>query len=495
MTLSTIVIYVAIVAVILTAIIGFTKKDFKTWLMSFLQNFCGVFFVFSGWVKAVDPLGTAYKLEQYFAEFTTLFEPTWFSFLSPLFPFLTEYAVGVSVFVIVLEIILGLMLIMGMRPKFSSWLFMGLVAFFTLLTGFTFLTGFVPEGATFFQFGNWGAYNEANMKVQDCGCFGDFLKLKPKISFFKDLFLLIPAFFFLFGYKRMHTLFTKEIRTGVIGIAIIGLFVYCLSNFKWDIPHADFRPFRIGADIATTKQNEMDAAANVQITAWKLQNKNEPEKIVELSNDVYMKEFAKYPKSDWSVVDQVKTEPAIEKTKVSDFEISTLDGYDIADELLAEEGYSLWVVCHKLKGESRLSTAIVSDTTFVKDTLEIEGMVVIRDSIAGIEKKEVEVYEMDWDPVYTEKFTSVVNPFVEEARKDGINAHIFVGKFGKDEIEDFHKSVGPDGTYYIADDILLKTIVRSNPGVVLVKNGVIIHKWHIKKMPSYYEVKTAFGIE
>ena len=69
MTLSTLLLYIGIAAIILTLGIGFWKKGHKTWTMTFLQNFCGVLFIFSGWVKAVDPLGTAYKMEQYFAEF------------------------------------------------------------------------------------------------------------------------------------------------------------------------------------------------------------------------------------------------------------------------------------------------------------------------------------------------------------------------------------------------------------------------------------------
>ena len=70
-----------------------------------------------------------------------------------------------------------------------------LVAFFTVLTGFTYLTGFVPDGSNFFDFGSWvGVHNENNMKVKDCGCFGDFIKLKPKTSFLKDVFLLFINF-------------------------------------------------------------------------------------------------------------------------------------------------------------------------------------------------------------------------------------------------------------------------------------------------------------
>jgi hypothetical protein len=325
------------------------------------------------------------------------------------------------------------------------------------------------------------------MKVTDCGCFGDFVKLKPRISFFKDIALLVPSLFFVARHKKMHQLFTKEIRTGVLAISIIALFIYCLSNYRWDIPHADFRPFKIGADVRTTKENEMAAAANVQITGWKLQNKADAGKVVELSNDVYMKEYAKYPKAEWTVVDQIKTEPAIEKTKISDFDVTTLDGYDAADEILSEEGFSLWIVCHKLKGVSVLANVTVQDTTFTTDSLGVK-------TVADITEKQLEEYQMNWDEDYAAKFSSMVNPFVAEAKEAGVNSHVFIGKFGKDEVIDFAEKVGPSATYYTADDILLKTIVRSNPGVVLVKNGVIVYKWHVKKLPTFAQVKNKFGI-
>lgn len=501
MTLTTMLVYIGIVAIILTLLVGFVMKGHKSWLMTFLQNFCGVLFLFSGWVKAVDPLGTAYKLEQYFAEFTTLFEGTWFSFLSPLFPVLNEYAIGFSVFMIIFEIILGLMLLLGMRSLLTSWLFLLLVVFFTFLTGFTFMTGYVPEGVTFWQFGGWEAFNENNMKVTDCGCFGDFIKLKPFTSFMKDVFLLIPAIYFVLRHKEMHKLFNKQVRTGIIGVATIGLFIYCLSNYKWDIPHTDFRPFKIGADIAGTKEREMEAAANVQITAWKLRNKNNPSQIVELSNDVYMKEFAKYPKAEWEVVEQVKTEPEIPKTKISDFEISDLEGYDATDELLHEEDFSFWIVCHKLKGESELHKVMVDDTTFTTDTTIVfnpeteEEEIKISNVVDKIEKVEKEQYVMNWNDHYEEKFKDYINPLVAAAAQDGHASHIFIGKFGADEIKNFAENVGPESAqYYMADDILLKTIVRSNPGVVLVKNGEIVYKWHLQKLPSYEEMKAKFGL-
>ena len=76
MTLSGLLINIGIVAFILTFIVGFVMKGHKSWIMTFLQNLCGVLFIFSGWVKAVDPLGTAYKMEQYFGEFEFPFPST-----------------------------------------------------------------------------------------------------------------------------------------------------------------------------------------------------------------------------------------------------------------------------------------------------------------------------------------------------------------------------------------------------------------------------------
>jgi uncharacterized membrane protein YphA (DoxX/SURF4 family) len=157
---------------------------------------------FFGLGQSSGPLGTAYKMEQYFAEFQGTFEDTTLSFMAPLFPTLSEYAIGFSVGMIVFEIILGLMLLLGSWPKVTAWAFFLLVLFFTFLTGFTYLTGYVPEGVNFFQFGQWGPYVETNMKVTDCGCFGDFIKLEPKTSFLKDIFLLVPSLISCFSISR-----------------------------------------------------------------------------------------------------------------------------------------------------------------------------------------------------------------------------------------------------------------------------------------------------
>ncbi|MEZ4988053.1 MAG: hypothetical protein R2795_23995, partial [Saprospiraceae bacterium] len=219
MTIIQLVLYIALLALLLTGAQQFMgKKIIKNFLVSLLQNFAGGLFIISGVVKAVDPLGTAYKMEQYFAEFQSTFAGSGMASLAPLFPKLAEHANAFSVSMIVLEIVLGVALLLGAAKKLTAWAFFLLVLLFTFLTGFTYLTGYVPEGVNFFSFSQWGAYEPTNMKVTDCGCFGDFIKLEPRISFYKDLFLLIPSLVFLFFNKSFHVLTQGNWRAVAVGL-------------------------------------------------------------------------------------------------------------------------------------------------------------------------------------------------------------------------------------------------------------------------------------
>lgn len=482
--------WVAIVAIGLTLLTGFVFKRQKNWLMTYAQNFCGALFIVSGAVKAVDPLGTAFKMEQYFAEFESTFEATWFGFLAPMFPFLSEYAIGFSLFMIIFEIALGVMLIIGARPKWTSYAFLALVAFFTVLTGFTFLTGYVPNDANFFQFGKWGAYNADNMKVTDCGCFGDFIKLVPRTSFFKDVFLMIPALYFVFRYRDMHTWFNPTLRSGIIAFVFGFTAVYCLNNYYWDKPKTDFRPFKVNADIRGQKQIEEDAMASVQITDWILKNKKDGS-IQEVPHGQYMANFKEYPKSEYEIIDQRKTKPALEPTKISDFEVMDLAGNDVTYEILENPGYHFMVVSYKMKSEANKRMRVVQDTTFRVDTLQVEGLdsFTIVKNVDKIDKREESYYDFEWDKNYLKSFKNVIEPIVKRAKEDGIPIYGVFGGAGEEMLADFRLDSGIDMPYYTADDILIKTIVRSNPGLILWKDGKIVNKWHYKKMPNYDKIK------
>ncbi|MBK7633562.1 MAG: hypothetical protein IPJ13_04125 [Saprospiraceae bacterium] len=97
MSIVTLMIYIAIAAVLLTIGMMYVMKNNKSVLMSFVQKFCRIAIYFSGWVKAVDPMGTAIKMEDYFAEFNAAFADSAFSFLAPMFPFFSQYSLAVAI--------------------------------------------------------------------------------------------------------------------------------------------------------------------------------------------------------------------------------------------------------------------------------------------------------------------------------------------------------------------------------------------------------------
>lgn len=486
MTLTTLLIRIGIAAIIITLVVGFAYKKHKSWVMTFLQNYCGVLFIVSGFVKAVDPMGTAFKMEQYFAEFESVAEGSFLSFLAPIFPLFSSYAIAFSVFVIIVEIVLGLMLVLGSRSKFTSWAFLLLVGFFTVLTGFTYLTGHVPSEANFFEFGKWGPWVESNMKVTDCGCFGDFIKLVPFTSFMKDVVLMVPAIYFVFRHKDMHQLFTPNIRKAAIGLSIAGLLWYCLSNFVWNIPGTDFRPFKKGAEVAKIKQAEVDAASNVKIVGWKLKNKADGN-VVELSNDVYMKQFKDYPKTEWEVFDQIKTQPTIARSKISDFEFMDSNGNDATEDFLNDPNYSIMIVSYKMDYETTKEKIMVTDTVSVFD--EETGEEIDRKII----QSEQTVEKYIWAQDYKDKFTGSLMTFLNEANADGIKSHFVGGAATGEMLESFKKDINAPFKVYEADDILIKTIVRSNPGIILWKDGVLVDKWHRNKLPTYTELKKSLN--
>jgi hypothetical protein len=244
----------------------------------------------------------------------------------------------------------------------------------------------------------------------------------------------------------MHQLFSSGTRTALVTVGGVATLVYCLSNFVWDIPGQDFRPFRIGTDIAATKQLEQEALAAVQVEGYILTNRADGE-VVEMTMDDFLKIYKDYPETDWEIA-TYSSEPAIEPTKISDFEVTDEEGMDRAADLLAEPGYTFMIVAYALKGE------------------------------AG-----------EWDIGYLDAWREDIQPVVEQAQSAGHKV-VALTKFINDEaLHDFRNTIGADYPFYRGDDILLKTIIRSNPGVVLLRNGVIVNKWHHRKLPPFAEIE------
>ncbi|MCC6815381.1 MAG: DoxX family membrane protein [Saprospiraceae bacterium] len=493
MTIYTLCTYIAIIAVLLTFIIDKYFHSVKSYLMSFLQNFCGGLFIFSGFVKAVDPLGTAYKMEEYFKEFELTAKGSIFSFSADLFPLLAEYAIGFSVFMIVLEIVVGIMLILGHKPKLTSWLFFVTIFFFTILTGFTYLTGYVPKETNFFEFSKWADYTATNMRVTNCGCFGDFIKLEPKTSFFKDIFLMFPAVFFLFNYKKAHTLFASGLRNAITLLSTFGLILFCIANYKWNEPMIDFRPFKSGTDVKAQKAAEAKAEADVKILSWKLQKLSDKSlKIV--SDEEYMTNFKAYPKTEWKVLDQIKTEPSIPRTKISEFAIFDLDGNEFTETILTEPRSRIMINCPKLYFTSSTETKSIQDTIWKTDTLVVkkDSTPEYRQTVSEIKEKTVKLNVYKWDEEYKQLFLSKIIPFLDSVYQDSVKSYIVCGGASEEALKNLFEQISVKAQVLLADDILLKTIMRSNPGVVLWRNGKIVHKWHFNHLPDLTEMRRDF---
>ena len=174
---------------------------------------------------------------------------------------------------------------------------------------------------------------------------------------------MFPAILFVFTTKSMHQLWSKGTRAIVSIATLVGLTFYCISNYVWDIPDVDFRPFKEGVNIAERKVQEEEAAGNVKVTHYEMTNKNTGE-FVKLPFDQYMKEFKNYPKEEWDLV-QIKSTPEIEATKISDFALEDMNANEAQDDLLAIEDYNFLIVAYKLYGTRSSRTVTVNDTTFV----------------------------------------------------------------------------------------------------------------------------------
>ncbi len=171
-------------------------------------------FIFSGFVKLVDPLGSAYKFEEYFSPDVLNIE------------FLIPYSLPFSIVLIIAEIMLGVMLLIGFKSKFTTW------SLFLLTLVFLFLT--------------W--YSWVYDKVTDCGCFGDAVKLTPKETFYKNVVLIALIAFLIYAVKYIKPLFSKNLLKWLT-LGALMVFLYITSHVLTHLPIIDFRPYAIGENL------------------------------------------------------------------------------------------------------------------------------------------------------------------------------------------------------------------------------------------------------
>ena len=496
MTIVSLIGSFAVIAFLLTLI---TREDRKNPLITFLQYFVGVWFVFSGVVKAIDPIGTAVKMQQYFSEFEKTLNGTALKSISGVFPLLAENVLTFSVTMIVLEIVLGVLIIIGHWRKPTLWVFLILNVFFLILTGYTHLSGYVPSNVNFFDFSKWGEFNKTNMRVTDCGCFGDFLKLVPTISFKKDLYLLVPiSFLLLFFSKQNHQLFTVFWRRVIFIGTLVGTYLFCNYNINTSEPVVDFRPFKNGVNIAERKKQEEAAAGKVEITNYILKNQKTGEtKKMSYKEYITDKGYTNFGESSgWKVMDEERTEPTTPTTKISDFSIADKKGDDVTEKILTDPNYSFLVVSSKIKSKATDVITEVIDSVFRMDTIKLR--IGKRDTLSVIKKFErlgkreqtIKAYSFDAD--YIADFQAKINPFLADAEKEGYKIAGVVPFADQKLVEALSHAIQASFPIYNADEVLCETMIRSNPGVFLLHNGTIVHKWHKNALPKFFEVKKEF---
>jgi len=186
----------------------------KNIFVQFSRIFVGLLFIVSGLIKLNDPVGFSYKLAEYFGE--TVLN----------LPFFIPYALAIAVAIVIFETVLGFMLLIGFKPKFTVWSLLLMIVFFTFLT----------------------FYSAYFNKVTDCGCFGDALKLTPWQSFTKDVILLFFILILFLNSKWIKPLFNGNFRNALVSLSII----LCMYMAYWVLNHLplkDFRAYKTGTNI------------------------------------------------------------------------------------------------------------------------------------------------------------------------------------------------------------------------------------------------------
>ena len=350
-----------------------------------------VTFIFSGYVKAIDPLGTLYKLKDYAAAMA----------LNDILP---DWAlVIVAIALGALEFSLGVFMLFAVRRHMVSKITLALMSVMTALTVWIYIAD----------------------PVKDCGCFGDALKLTNGETLLKNIVLIACATLVAWRPVDMARFISRTnqwiVRYYTITYIIVTS-VYCL----YTLPIFDFRPYRVGTNIKQGMEIP-EGAEQPEFESTFILRKNGVTREFTLDN---------YPDSTWEYVDTktVQTKKGYEPP-IHDFAITTNDtGEDITEQVLTKKGYTFLLVSPRL--------AVADDSNFG-----------------------------DIDQIY------------EYAEENGVDFFCLTASTNED-IERWRELTGAEYTFCNADETTLKTMIRSNPGLILLKDGTIIGKWSHNALPQ-----------
>ena len=361
--------------------------------------FVGVLFIFSGLIKANDPLGFSYKLEEYFGVFHM--------------QFLNNLAVALAIFLCALEMFFGFALLIGTRGKQVGWGLLLLIIFFSFLT----------------------FYSAAFKVVQTCGCFGDAIVLTPWQSFGKDMVLLLLILIIFKNREEIQPLFKPLAEKRITYIAIILSFGVGIYTYNF-LPVIDFLPYKVGANILDEMKTPPGAQPDLFEITYHLKNSKTGEEKV-MNDKVYIKSGI-WKDNSWKIVGDPENK-LIKKgfsPKIVDLAINDASGSNYTNELLSNPFYNLMIVAYDL------------DKTDAKAMGRLNAIA------------------------------------LDLAQNYNIRTVILTSNSAKDA-DAYSKANHLFSEVFYADEVPLKSMVRANPGVLLLKNGTIINKWHYHTMPDY----------
>jgi len=373
-------------------------------LRNFSRIFAGLVFIFSGIVKGIDPLGTAYKFGDYF--------------LAMRLEWLSGAALLLAFLMIAAEFIIGWLLVFNIKTKINAWFVLLFMLLFTPLT-------------------LWLAISN---KVDDCGCFGDFLVMTNWETFYKNLVILafVLILFFTRAQFKNRLGSIKQLLVGVIGILVIAFTMY---DAYQHLPRFDFRPFYRGAHIS---ENMLPTPEISEITLVYKNSQTGEEMAFTPQNLPYQDSVLwpllkdNYVRREVKVIQEFKPAAAA-------FEILGPDGQDHASDIIGSKDFQF---------------------------------IIIMNDIGKASKK---------------GFARLI-PLIKQAEERNIRVIAITGSM-YDEVEAFLGEMGTPIEHYSADVIKLKTVIRANPGLLLMKNGYILDKWHHNDIPDLGELKVCAPVE
>lgn len=273
-------------------------------MQSFLKTLrwmVGLLFIFSGLIKANDPLGLSYKMQEFFEVWGMAF--------------LDDYTLGSSLFMNTLEIVAGVALLIKFPYKQTLWLLLGLIVFFTFLTGYALFSG----------------------KIKTCGCFGDCIPLTPKVSFIKDVVLFLAILILLFNHKKVKSNIHKALGIFILVLAT-GIVGYSQFYVLEKLPFIDCLPYKRGNDIKEqmkTPEGAIPDSVSIQMSFEK------DGKMVQFDVNQFPADF------DSTYIYKDRKEVLIKKgngleAKIVDFSLFTINNLDTTEALLnTKEPYVL----------------------------------------------------------------------------------------------------------------------------------------------------------